>query len=241
LGQTSGEDHVIEAVIFDMDGVLAETEEVHRLAFNEAFAKFELDWKWTTSLYRELLKVTGGKERIAHYARGNGVGLDAAFIAKLHQAKTDFYTRLVHSGAVSLRPGIREFISSARQRGLTLAIATTTSMANVEVLLRSALGDGWRELFSVIGAGDMAPRKKPAPDVYVLVLRELGMAPERCVAIEDSRNGLLAAHGAGLPVIAVRSDYCRDDDLDGAAAHLPDCAGLTLELLDRITPPASRS
>jgi beta-phosphoglucomutase-like phosphatase (HAD superfamily) len=227
---------VIEAVIFDMDGTLAETEEIHRLAFNQAFADFKLGWSWDVATYRALLKVTGGKERIAHFAAMNGAAVDAGLIADLHGAKTAIYTGIVAKGGVPLRPGVKDFIEAARGRGLRLAIATTTSMPNVEALLGAAMGGRWREIFPIVGAGDMVARKKPAPDVYELVLRELGAAPDHCVAIEDSRNGVQAARAAGIPVIAVRSAYCRDDDLGGAAAELPDCSGLTVSVLDALAP-----
>jgi HAD superfamily hydrolase (TIGR01509 family) len=228
----------IDTVIFDMDGTLAETEEVHRQAFNRAFADLGLGWNWDVPLYRQLLKVTGGKERITHFITREGGVADPEFVAKLHKAKTDIYTAMVDGGAVPLRPGIREFIEAARARGLTLAIATTTSMPNIDALLTSALGAQWRDIFPVVGAGDMVKKKKPAPDVYELALRELGKPPQQCVAIEDSRNGVLAARGAGLPVIAVRSTFSSDDDLTGAAIELPSCEELRLDLLERITPPS---
>ena len=118
---------MIEAVIFDLDGTLAETEEIHRSAFNRAFADFGLEWRWDVPLYRELLKVTGGKERIAHFIATSGGDADPAFVADLHKAKTAIYTGLVASGGVPLRPGVKAFIDAARSRGLALAIATTTS------------------------------------------------------------------------------------------------------------------
>jgi HAD superfamily hydrolase (TIGR01509 family) len=225
---------LIDTVIFDVDGTLAETEEVHRRAFNQAFAEFGLGWVWDEALYRDLLRVTGGKERIAHFcARVEGeVEMDSALIAELHQRKTAIYAGMVAAGEIALRPGVPAFLDAARTNGLVLAIATTTTPANVEALLRSALGANWREIFPVV-AGDMVERKKPAPDVYFLALERLGRDADRCIAVEDSRNGVLAAKAAGLRVIGVRSAY-NNDDLSGASLRLPDCQNLSLALLRQI-------
>ncbi len=213
----------LDALIFDVDGTLAETEEAHRLAFNEAFAEAGLDWDWTPDLYRELLKVTGGKERIAWflaYPPGNLLeGLDAdidLFIRRLHGRKTELYASRVAAGAVALRPGIEPLIREARRRRIQLAIATTTSRPNVEALIGAALGReilGW---FDAVACGDMAALKKPAPDVYDLALAALGVPAARAVAIEDSWNGVRAAKAAGLTVIATPSLYSANDDFTEA-------------------------
>ncbi len=225
---------LIDTVIFDVDGTLAETEEVHRRAFNRAFAEAGLGWVWDEALYRELLRVTGGKERIAHFcASDGGQPLDPTSIAELHRRKTAIYASMVAAGEVALRPGIAAFLDEARSQGLGLAIATTTTPANVEALLEVALGAGWREIFPVIAAGDMVERKKPAPDVYLLALERLGRDADSCIAVEDSRNGVLAARAAGLRVIGVRSAY-NSDDLSGACLRLPDGRGLSLALLRQL-------
>lgn len=215
----------VTAAIFDVDGTLAETEEVHRRAFNRAFADFGLEWRWDERLYRQLLLVTGGKERLAHFLDRNGLTTSVA-IAELHRVKTHYYGEMIADGAAPLRPGVAETLEAARAAGVELAIATTTSAQNVEALLKPALGADWRHIFPKILAGDMVERKKPAPDIYQLALAELKAPPADCVAIEDSRNGVLAARGAGLTVLAVRSTYCRDDDLSDADLVLPDCVRL---------------
>jgi HAD superfamily hydrolase (TIGR01509 family) len=223
---------MLQAVIFDVDGTLAETEEIHRRAFNRAFAEAGLNWQWDVALYRRLLKVTGGKERIAYFLEVAALPVKPApDIAALHKAKTAIYTSMVEGGEIELRPGIAEFLAAAKARDLRLAIATTTSLPNIEALLTATLSPSWREVFPVVAAGDSVANKKPAPDVYQLALRDLDLPAEACVAVEDSRNGVLSARAAGLRVIAVRSDNCRDDDLSGADVVLPDCRGLTVELL----------
>jgi HAD superfamily hydrolase (TIGR01509 family) len=224
-------------VLFDVDGVLAETEEHHRRAFNQAFTDFGLPWIWDDALYRDLLAVTGGKERIAHYAaRHPSLSADyaMAIVGDLHRRKTEIYTEMVAAGAVALRPGVAAFLDDALSHGVGLGIATTTSLPNVEALLGAALGVDWRKMFPVVAAGDMVARKKPAPDVYLLAMKKWARGAAQCVAIEDSRNGVRSALAAGLRVIGVRSLYCRDDDLSGASAQLPDCTGLSLELTDSL-------
>ncbi|WP_225772959.1 HAD-IA family hydrolase [Inquilinus sp. Marseille-Q2685] len=211
----------LRAILFDVDGTLAETEEAHRRSFNAAFRAAGLDWHWDRDLYRDLLAVTGGKERIGRFLAGLAAppGCD---VAALHRAKTERYTALVAAGAVALRPGVARLLAEARAQGVRLAIATTTTPANVAALLAAALGPEGPALFEVMVAGDAVPRKKPAPDVYQAVLEAMGLDPAGCVAIEDSRNGVLSARRAGLPVLATPGLYSRDDDLRHAFAALSD-------------------
>jgi len=197
----------LEVLIFDVDGTLAETEEWHRHAFNAAFAAAGLGWHWDQALYGELLEVTGGKERIRHYAVTCGEAIDDDVIARLHAAKTTRYVASVEAGAIALRPGVSRLLHEAQAAGLRLAIATTTSPANVTALLRTTLGPAGPGLFACIGAGDMVAAKKPAPDIYRLVLDRLQVAPECCVAFEDTPNGLHAARGAGIPTVVTTSLY----------------------------------
>jgi HAD superfamily hydrolase (TIGR01509 family) len=217
---------MLAALIFDVDGTLADTErDGHRIAYNAAFADRGLDWDWTPSLYGELLAVTGGKERIRHYLEQwlpdfrVPVDLDA-FIAELHAVKTRHYTQLLQAGGMPLRPGVRRLLEEARSAGLRLAIATTTTPANVEVLIDTTLGRQAHAWFDVIGAGDIVAAKKPAPDIYEYVLRAMNLGPQSCIAFEDSGNGLRAARGAGLDCLVIVNDYTRDQDFSGAIAVL---------------------
>jgi HAD superfamily hydrolase (TIGR01509 family) len=219
MGSNMGE---LSALIFDVDGTLADTErDGHRVAFNRAFAEADLDWDWTVDLYGELLAVTGGKERIRHYldhyrpdfARPADL---TSFIAGLHQAKTKHYVELLAEGGIPLRPGVQRLLEEARAQGLRLAIATTTTPANVTALLESALPGGL-EYFEVIGAGDVVPAKKPAPDIYVYVLEKLDLPAGSCLAFEDSRNGLRSAQAASLATVVTVNGYTRDEDFTGAS------------------------
>lgn len=226
----------LKAVIFDVDGTLADTEEAHRQAFNVTFKEFGLPWYWDVELYVELLAVAGGKERLAHYCRcvdpqrlTQPDGMD--FIARLHQRKTRVYERRVEMGEVPARPGVVRLIRELIEADIRLAIATTTSRANVDVLLATTLADLPPDCFEVIGAGEQATAKKPAPDVYFWVLNQLALPGATCMVIEDSRNGVRAALGAGIPVLVTESAWTHRDDFTGAVAVLPDLGGVDLAAL----------
>ncbi len=216
----------LEALIFDVDGTLADTErDGHRVAFNQAFAEAGLDWDWSVELYGELLQVTGGKERIRLYVEKflDGFELDediADFAATLHKRKTHFYLELLQSGAIPLRPGVERLINEAREAGLRLAIATTTTPANVTYLLTATLGEASIDWFEVIAAGDIVPAKKPAPDIYDWALQQMKLPPESCLAFEDSLNGIKSSLAANLKTLVTVNGYTKDDDFSGAALVL---------------------
>ncbi|HHY01290.1 MAG TPA: HAD family hydrolase [Paracoccus sp.] len=201
----------LRAIIFDVDGTLAETEELHRRAFNDCFAAQGLGWHWDQDRYRELLRVTGGKERIARDLADRGIDPAAHDIPALHRAKTARYTALMAGGKIALRPGIAALIASARAGGLRLAIATTTSRPNIDALVRATMGRDAAEVFDVIAAGDEVAAKKPAPDVYLLALERLGIPASDAVALEDSLNGLLSARAAGLRCVVSPATYTLGD------------------------------
>jgi len=217
------------ALIFDVDGTLAETEEIHRRAFNESFAHFGLGWHWSAELYAELLLVTGGKERMHHFAARDGkppADLTDERLAELHRYKTMRYGELIAAGTCALRPGVIALLNAARAQNQRLAIATTTSRDNVDALLRATLGERGPGLFDPVVAGEDVVNKKPAPDVYLKALDLLGLPACECLAIEDSRNGLIAASSAGIPVLITRSAYFRHETFDGAFAIVEDLTEL---------------
>jgi HAD superfamily hydrolase (TIGR01509 family) len=216
------------ALILDVDGTLAETEELHRQAFNEAFLRAGLDWRWGRAVYKELLRVAGGKERIRAFdqLRKSPTSLSDSDIAELHRIKTACFADFLVKQGCPLRPGVNALISAAMKRRQRLAIATTTSRVNIDGLLSVALGKSCSDIFEVIVAGDEVSRKKPAPDVYLEALSRLQLSGADCLAIEDSANGLVAAARAGIPVLITRSPYFRDDDFTGALLVLDDLSGL---------------
>lgn len=216
----------LKALILDVDGTLADTEEAHRRAFNEAFRAQGLDWNWSKPQYAELLLTTGGKERIAAFVKTLFLPAAerAAVIEKIpaiHKAKTANYARIINSGEVPLRDGVERLLDEARDAGIRLAIATTTTFENIQALLHTTLGSAALDRFAVIGAGDQVARKKPAPDIYLHVLDKLGLPAGECVAIEDSTNGLLAAKAAGLYTIVTPSYWTQGEDFSDADLMVP--------------------
>lgn len=221
---------MLKALIFDVDGTICETEETHRAAFNRAFAETGLNWFWTIDDYRHLLRTTGGKERMrAHRDACKLPQPDDTMIAKLHALKTKYYVEALTNGNVIPRPGVRDIITDARRRGLALAIATTTSPANVEALVRAIWGCSAKQVFDVIAAGDEVATKKPAPDIFLLALQRLGLPASAAIVFEDSHNGLSAARAAGLRVVLTPSLYTADEDFAGADWLLPDLSAFSLQ------------
>lgn len=228
----------LQALIFDVDGTLADTESVHLAAFNHAFAEMGMDWVWDVPLYTELLNISGGKERLRHY--WNLVNPDIKSISsqaledrigRIHELKTAAYEQAVNSGAVSLRPGVLKLMNEALAAGVQLAIATTTSPVNIAALLRHAIGSDWRLNFTAIGDASTAPIKKPHPQVYLQMLDALQLPARACLAFEDSNNGLRAATAAGLATVVTPNSFTAHHDFSGALKVVPDLSQVSLRQL----------
>jgi len=217
----------LKALIFDVDGTLAETEELHRMAFNRAFADAGISWFWSRTVYGRLLKVTGGRERILAYAAETGTpGIDAA---ALHKAKTGHYKHAMADSAIALRDGVERLIGRALEQGLALGIATTTSRSNVDSLFQATLGMDTLDRFHSVRTAEDVSIKKPDPEVYRLVLEDLGLNAADAIAFEDSANGLKAAKALGIRTVITPGIYTAEDDFAGA-----DCI---LESLDHLVTP----
>lgn len=234
------------ALIFDCDGVLADTErDGHRVAFNAAFAEAQIPIQWDEELYGELVSIGGGKERIAHVltpktlsAGGRGEvdplatqtfsAAEASegtrrdtLIRNLHARKSQIFQELVRDGKVPPRPGVARLMNEALSAGWHVAVASTSAQASVEAVLRTVVGEERAAQIPVF-AGDIVPRKKPAPDIYLYALEALGIAPEQAVAVEDSGVGARAALTAGMSLLVTVAGYTRNDDFTGARLVVDD-------------------
>ncbi len=220
------ENEQLKAFIFDVDGTLSDTErDGHRVAFNQAFEEYGMDWHWDIDTYGKLLAVTGGKERMKFYTdklldKDKLPDNLETLIPELHQAKTRHYTELLSTGAIPLRPGVERLIKEARQRGFRLAIATTTTPENITALLTHTLGADSIDWFEVIAAGDIVPAKKPAPDIYDYALKAMNLTADECIVFEDSANGIKSSKGANLTTIITINDYTRDHEFTDACIVL---------------------
>ncbi|WP_353226478.1 HAD-IA family hydrolase [Novosphingobium sp.] len=207
----------LRAIIFDVDGTLAETEQAHRRAFNQAFAEAGQPWHWSDRDYAALLTTTGGRERIARYRMELGLPADPAAVEALHRRKNALYAQSVAAGAIAPRPGVTRLMQACRDSRVTMAIATTTSRANLIALLDHTFAPGAAGWFAAMVTGEDVSAKKPDPAVYRQVLANLSLQPAACVAIEDSHAGLTAARACGIATVITRSHYTAAHDFTGAA------------------------
>jgi HAD superfamily hydrolase (TIGR01509 family) len=240
---------MLKAIIFDCDGVLVDTErDVHRVAFNRAFQAMGIDAEWSVELYGELLLVAGGKERMTHYFEQHGwpkheFGTNEELIAELHKRKTAIGSDMIAKGEADLRPGIARIVDEAIAADVKLGVCTTSNPKFIDAVL-DLLGPERKAKFDFVHAGDVVKKKKPNPEIYELAKQTLGVgeggpSADQCVVIEDSRNGLLAATGAGLPTLVTTSTYTVEEDFREAAKVVPelgdgDQVNITLQDLEEL-------
>lgn len=220
----------LRALLWDVDGTLAETElDGHRRAFNRAFADEKLGWHWDIETYLQMLRISGGRERMRCHGRDRGDAVSEAQIERLQHRKQQHYEQLVRSGGIALRPGVRRLIGEAAAAGLQQVIVTTSGRASVQALLETT-GADLASCFDFWVCGEDVEYKKPAPEGYQQAIAQLGLEPAEAVAIEDSRNGLEAATGAGLACLVTLSDSSRweagPDGCEGFEAALAVLDGL---------------
>ncbi len=203
----------MSAIFFGSISTIADTSELQRQAFNQAFAQHNLDWQWSRELYVELLEKNGGQERIHDYALSLGQAVDAE---EVHRSKSELFQKSLAETQLTARPGVTETIKLAKQHDCKIALVTTTSSQNVSAILealRTNISSG--DLDLVVSASDIE-NPKPAKDAYIFALKALNQTPQSCVAIEDNLGGVEAAKAAAIPCVAFPNENTAGHDFSAA-------------------------
>jgi len=203
-------------LLFGSIGTLAETSEWQREAFNRAFEQAGLDWQWDQKTYRSLLRISGGKNRVALYAASVGATIDAA---QVHDLKTRIYNGMLAERPLTPRPGVGPVVDWAAQNGIALGLASTTSRENIDALFHALKAHISRGKFTYVGDRSRVAKTKPAPDIYLDALAATGLTPADCLAIEDTKESLDAARNAGIQVIAFPGENSAGHEFSTAAAN----------------------
>ena len=217
----------LSAVFFDVDGTIAETEDLHRRSFNESFKEFSLDWYWDEAIYKELIQIGGGKERIKHYINRawpemlNYKNL-TKYISSIHKTKNEIFEDFVIESKIELRPGVMRLIRELKEKKIKLGLVSSTSEENVKNLFEKGLKIKITDYFDIVAHGECTVNKKPSPEIYEWILEKLKLPPQACVVIEDSPRGLEAALGANLKVIITPSTFTEDEMFNGAKLIISD-------------------
>jgi len=218
----------LRAVIFDVDGTIADTERFgHLVAFNLAFQRLGLPYRWSHEEYTGLLETPGGEQRLYRYLTAQGVAVDeAAPLARnLQRLKQEFFLDLMRQGAAPLRAGIDRLLDELAGAGVQVGVATTGGRIWVHELLTTLLGAERAGRFEAVVTGEDVAARKPDPEAYLIALDRLGCASVSGVAIEDSEVGVAAAKGAGLACLAVRNGFTLGHDFRLADLVVEDIGG----------------
>ena len=229
----------LRALIFDVDGTLADTEKNgHFAAFNEAFHRMGLKIRWDIQTYHRYLSIAGGKERLRYIVTRpdfeRSVENVDEFVTALHREKVKIYLDILKSGRLPLRTGIRRIINEARKRDIRLGVASSSNEKAVNTLLDHLFDRSQREWFDVVLAGDIVHRKKPDPAIYNMIKEKMGLHPDDCCVLEDSRNGYLASRNAGMKTVVTTNEFTENEDFTGAELVVsglgdPGCAPVKIE------------
>lgn len=231
------------ALLFDCDGVLADTErDGHRIAFNDAFVEKGIELDWTIELYGELLRVGGGKERMT--AHWNKVGWPAGYedkavqqqlVKELHLRKTELFNLAISAGSIPLRPGVLSLIDEAIAADVPIGVCSTSNDKAVTNLVETLMGMERRAKIQIF-AGDVVEKKKPSPDIYNLAKDTMGLDPAKTMVIEDSHIGLSAAKAAGMNCLVTKSSYTAGEDFSKADRIVDDlvAGGVSLDKLTKM-------
>ncbi len=203
----------MSAILFGSISTIADTSELQRAAFNDAFAEHGLDWRWDREEYQELLRSNGGEQRIAEQARARGEQVDAAAV---HRTKSERFQQRLTADGVTPRAGVAETVRAAREQGMKVALVTTTSPDNLSALF-TGLGDALRRNeFDLVVDSTQVTTPKPDGAAYSYTLETLGEVAEECAAVEDNVGGVAAATAVGVECVAFPNENTAGHDFGDA-------------------------
>jgi HAD superfamily hydrolase (TIGR01509 family) len=201
------------ALLFGSISTVADTSELQRQAFNDAFAEHGLDWRWDREQYRDMLRGNGGEDRIAAFACERGESVDATTV---HRTKSERFRRLLGEKGAVARPGVADAIRAARSAGWSIGLVTTTAPENVHALLGAVQRDVAAADLAVVVDRTQVTRPKPDPEAYRHALDVLGVPADECVAIEDNSGGVASATAAGITCVAFPNENTTGHDFGSA-------------------------
>jgi len=195
----------LKAVYWDLDGTIANTElEAHLPAFNNAFRDLGINWHWDSNKYIELLRINGGKNRIAYYSKSNNDNFSEDLIIKIHEKKQYHYLEIIKENCVEFKTGVFRLINELHRKKVRQFIVTSSSRKQVDLLLEY-LFNGFNPFEFIISSEDVE-LKKPNPLPYLKAIKLSGIKENNSIVFEDSNPGLKSSLAANLPTIFVPSN-----------------------------------
>ena len=207
----------MSAILFGSIGTIADTSELQRQAYNEAFQAHGLQWRWDQEDYRAMLGQSGGRDRVASYASSRGEQVDADAV---HQTKSDIFQASLAQAPPSPRDGVVDTVRRAKDDGVKVALVTTTSEANISALMEAMAPALARSDFDLVVDSSNVDEAKPDPASYRFALDRLGEPSGGCVAIEDNVGGIQAAAAAGIRCLAFPNQNTAGHDFDAADSQV---------------------
>lgn len=245
----------MEALIFDCDGVILESEDLHRQAYNLAFAHFNVccppfsePLNWDTDFYDVLQnQIGGGKPKMRWYFKENGWPSSTIFVTPpendidreklidtLQDWKTEKYKDIIKSGSVEPRPGVLRLMDEAKASGKKLAVCSAATKSSVVLCLENLIGIERFQSLDCFLAGDDVKEKKPDPCIYITASKKLGISEKACLVVEDSVIGLQAATKAGMSCVITYTSSTENQDFTDAIAKFPDLSDVRLKDLEEL-------
>ena len=199
----------MKAIIFGSIGTLVETSDIQRQSFNHAFKEIGLDWYWDKNNYKNLLKKSGGRNRVEYFANINQNTVDSK---KIRELKTQYFNRYLNLNIINPREGVLEVIKYAKLNNIKIGLASTTTIENIDAIFTTLKDKIIKTDFNFIGNSKLIRNVKPYPDIYFEALKKLSVKENECIAIEDSVESALSANKAKIECIAFPGLFHMDDD-----------------------------